>query len=112
MQLLRPVWADPRWLMSANDFQATVFSVVTPGDGLLAPADPTRWAIGFSVGRDFNGGFPIEVYPLGGTTIRGWNLNQTPLWFSIFTYGPMVCREWYFHTSFNYNITVYSALIM
>jgi len=62
---------------------------------LVAPADPRRIALGFSVGNV--GGMLVAPHPRPEQT--GWLASglDAPrvLWFSLLDHGAMVCEAWY-----------------
>lgn len=91
----RPSWADPSFLMLSSQWQyrdvSVGSSVLTP----VIPPDPKRWAIGFNVGQSVIGG--ILCGPFNDPAEHGFSVPTGPLerWFTIFTYGPIVCDAWY-----------------
>lgn len=95
MQLIRPTWADPRWVVSANSF-ALVKVNFTPGQIIqLLPNDPTRWAIIFNIGN--GGASNTTIGPSNSPLQDGFVLSNAGamLRFTLFDSGPMVCAEWY-----------------
>lgn len=93
--LYRPVWADPGFILSTNDSRT---SDVAGGNGAtvkLANNNPKRWAIGFVVGTSLLS--PWTVAPWIDPQSFGWPITGTTAvrWFDLFTYGPIICHEWY-----------------
>lgn len=106
VSLYRPVWADPGFILSTNEFNTR--TIDTSGGGIvkLAPNNPKRWAIGFlPIAGSQSGAF---VGPWPDVTQFGWPIGGAGgiLWFDLFTYGPMIAYEWYFFGSLTSKVRV------
>jgi hypothetical protein len=90
-----PSWADGMAMLERFDYLFTDIPVPPGGSILAAPAEPDRWAIGFTgpTGTD------TRVAPFGDPAALGFRMLDsvpgTMAWFTVFTHGPLVPREWY-----------------
>lgn len=111
MSLIRPTWADPRYMLSTNDTRITTVVVPRLTPTLIAGANPRRWAIGF-VGEFINTQ-DIHIGPWPDTLNYSWLLTTTqePFWFSLFNYGTMINREWWAYSPGNSNIRIVESVV-
>ncbi len=93
--LVRPTWADPRWMIAANDATYRDYTFATMDPEMIAAANPRRWAIGF-VQPDLPA-LDIRLGPWSDALRMGWQLNGAinGLWFTAFEFGPLVSRSWW-----------------
>lgn len=93
--MVRPVWADPSYLMAVTSYQTTDVDDTAGPQSLVAPANPGRWAIGFSGPS----GLAATVYLAPYADVGAYPLVQLTttdlIWLELFKYGPMVTREWW-----------------
>lgn len=88
-------WMDPRL------FAANLFTQITdrPADpltpGVVAPADPSRWAVGFTLAPPAMDG--AVVAPFGDVTSgTGYTVEGELIrWFRLTEYGTLVQGAWY-----------------
>lgn len=105
--LILPSWCDPGFMISMFQATPTEIALVANTVTLVAPNNPKRWAIGF---QDALVGL---LQPRVGITnqpnVYGHIVDRTfsNNWFTIFTYGPMVCQEWYAFSSASGNFQMY-----
>lgn len=95
MSLVRPTWADPQWMLATNN--AVITDVTPPANDptRVIGANPRRWAIGFVIRSTLVSDLLVSPWPdvVRGSWVSGTAMS--PLWFTIFDYGPFVCREWW-----------------
>jgi hypothetical protein len=89
------LWFDPRVIMAACDVQYSTIDLTLTAITLLAPADPTRVAIGIML--------PRTITPLSGYgpwpdpdqwSLAGFASGQMA-WFDVHKYLNMVNLAWY-----------------
>lgn len=90
-----PYWVDSRYILVLSSYAFTPVTVAGNALVQVVPANPNRWALGFS----FGGAIPV------GATIGPHNkLSFAPFllpaqgktdFFTIFTHGPLASIEWY-----------------
>lgn len=109
--ILLPSWMDTMAMLQTCDYASTTVTLGTTADELCAPADPQRWAIGFS------GSFAAAMWvaPFTPALNVGFQLTATSRitdgWFSIFVFGPMVGYQWFRSGSVNDVLTVHTVTV-
>lgn len=100
LNLFRPVWADPGFIMSINDYRTTDIVGTSAGSTRIATNNPKRWALGFAM----TPGFMASVYVGPWSDVQNFGIklpsDGSIFWVYLFQHGPMVTAEWY-ATQFN-----------
>lgn len=111
MSLIRPTWADPRYMLAVNDTRITTVVVPQMTPTLVIGANPRRWAIGFLTEIAYTKSIHFGPWP--DPPNYAWLLTnrQEPFWFSLIDYGTMVCREWWAYSPGDANIRVVESII-
>lgn len=104
-----PAWADPGSI--AYGTAARMETVTLPPGTTVSVArpDPTRIALGFSVGGIIIAGVGVAPHPTPLTL--GWEVTGTSFenWYNLFQYGPLVQLEWFAASSSGGSIMVYEV---
>lgn len=89
--LYRPIWADPGFIGSINDFQITRLAFPNAGIFKLALNNPKRWLLAFTADAG------IVISPNARPDIVPFITLTTGVPFPVrtFEYGPLSCSEWY-----------------
>lgn len=94
-----PAWADPRLILAAASYRVQAVAVSLTATVTVAVNDPLRVAIGFSI--DGTAPANCRFYVDAAQVSRGWYSGGaiSPLWFDLFTFGPLVTTEWFARAS-------------
>lgn len=95
LTIVRPVWADPQFICSQNDYRITTVVVPSGAPFLLAKNDPSRWALGFCANVIGGVGIQACYSPDPDPTTFGFPYSTIPPWFTLLQHGPLVTTEWY-----------------
>lgn len=89
-----PVWMDAQYAAVTTSVEGKQVAVPAATDGVIARANPRRWAIGF-VALNTNAQ-PVAIGAYGDlATAPMVSLNPgAVVWYKLFDYGPLVTREW------------------
>lgn len=109
---IRPSWADPTLVMQLTALRVTTTDLGPGGTKEVVPADPKRVALGLRLGAAAVN--PAAFYPAGSGADFGWTLTASsdPLWFDLFTFGPLVTAAWLSDAAFNLPVAVYEIYIL
>lgn len=93
--LIRPVWADPGYILATNSTQLTDVTLAMGGVARVAPARPDRWAIGFSISAGIIANLTVSPWGDPDAAVAGTLDGKTWLWYTLFDFGPFVAYEWF-----------------
>lgn len=95
MSLVRPTWADPQYMLATNDAVITHATFPNSEPARVIGANPRRWAIGFVLRSAMVADLLVSPWP--DVRAGSWvsSTSGSPLWFTVFEYGPLVNREWW-----------------
>ena len=107
----RPSWADPSLMMYANEWTFDTYITTGATAAIIVPADPKRWAIGFTLPPAIIA--QPRIAPHNDPTNFGQNVlsgfNGT--FWNIFNLGPIICNEWYVSGGAGQEIGIYQIII-
>lgn len=111
MTIVRPVWADPGFLLGQTFSRCRLAPAVAAGGGLVLTADPSRFAFGISVVDAGGLASNTQIRATNEPGSSGFLISQDALWFTLFTHGTFVCGEWYLNKDPGATLTIYECLI-
>jgi len=111
MEICRPAWADPAYMLLTNDIKWTEIEVTTVEPVIILRNSPLRW--GFLILSNYYDAFDIAISPFNDPAQFGmmasYNAFTKP--FTMHEYGPLVQQEWYASTRVGKTIRVIEFLI-
>ena len=89
------IWLDPYFVYQQLYTKTSIPEWSFPGTGSVAPANPYRWAIGFTADPAFFAS--TNVAPWGTVAqANGWLIQTSQwLWFNCQEFGSLVMDEWF-----------------
>lgn len=110
--LVRPVWADPRYVGSINTWRPLDVVSVNASSAQFAKNNPTRWALLVVIDGSLTD--PAYISPIDGTTTQGIRLaireDQQYVSLTLFDFGPIVSGEWYLYSPGIASIRAYETV--
>ena len=93
--IIRPTWADPQYLRATTSYRATPITLTANGTQIVAPANPRRWAIGWSAGATPLASVYLAPHaaPDSGPLVVLAALSIH--WLTLLTHGAAVLDQWY-----------------
>ena len=111
LTLVRPVWADPRYIGLTNAWRELTPVSVFGSSIKIANNNPTRWAL--LVVLDGSLSDPAYMSPADGYLQSGIRLHPSagPQFVSLtlFEFGPIVSGEWYLYSPGNASARAYET---
>lgn len=106
-----PSWMDAQYVLHASTWNVQRVTATLPGTGPVISRSGRRFMIGFRADAAIVG--TIKVGPFRDPASSGWELTATanPIWFALWTHGPIVCDEWYVITTPPEACLVYECLL-
>lgn len=104
-----PAWANAGYLLRLCDYDAREFTTQIANNQLVLPADPGRWALGFS--RAGSTAANVRVSCWGNPAVYGQLVSTASLdvWYTLLQYGPMVTYQWLLWSDAVEDIIVHSV---
>lgn len=107
----RPSWADPSFMLLANEIITQEYTFTTTDVVIVVPPDPKRWAVGFST--LVTAPDQVLISPINDINISRHvvTIDWVDNWWTIFNYGPMVPAAWYGQSIIGARLMVYTTRI-